>query len=638
MFHLNGIGKDFGGRTVLSDVSWVVGDNQRIGLCGPNGAGKTTLLRILARELEPDRGTLDISRDAMVGYLPQMVTGFGSRSLFAETSAALTELTGLEKELRALESRLDDEKSLARYAELQERFRARGGYSMEAEVARVLDGLGFARSDWEKPCETFSGGWQMRIALARLLLCRPQLLLLDEPTNHLDLPTREWLEDFLRNYPFSVVVVSHDRYFLDQVVEKIVEVWNGQLREYPGNYTAYLAERQQYVDALREEKRRQDEEIAKLELFVGRFRYKASKAAQVQSRLRQLEKMVRIEIPPQPRHIGFHFPPAPKMGRDVLQLSGIAQGYGELTVLEDVNLMVTRGEKIALVGVNGAGKSTLMRILAGVEPPKAGVRRAGEGLKIGYFAQNQATQLDPERSVLEEMTAASPFEMVPELRSILGGFLFSGEDVDKKVKVLSGGERNRLAFACLLLKPRNLLLLDEPTNHLDMDSKEVLLDTLVHYDGSMVLVSHDRYFVDRLATRIWEVKDRHVVSHVGNYADFLRAKEAEGDLSHSADRVESRAVSRAPEAKAVNEIRRQEYEERREVRREDRRRRKALEELEAAIAAREEEVAGLEQLLADPAFYADTEKFHETIQRHAAARDDLETLYARWEELAENEA
>ena len=638
MFHLNGIGKDFGGRTVLSDVSWVVGDNQRIGLCGPNGAGKTTLLRILARELEPDRGTLDISRDAMVGYLPQMVTGFGSRSLFAETSAALTELTGLEKELRALESRLDDEKSLARYAELQERFRARGGYSMEAEVARVLDGLGFARSDWEKPCETFSGGWQMRIALARLLLCRPQLLLLDEPTNHLDLPTREWLEDFLRNYPFSVVVVSHDRYFLDQVVEKIVEVWNGQLREYPGNYTAYLAERQQYVDALREEKRRQDEEIAKLELFVGRFRYKASKAAQVQSRLRQLEKMVRIEIPPQPRHIGFHFPPAPKMGRDVLQLSGVAQGYGELTVLEDVNLMVSRGEKIALVGVNGAGKSTLMRILAGVEPPKAGVRRAGEGLKIGYFAQNQATQLDPERSVLEEMTAASPFEMVPELRSILGGFLFSGEDVDKKVKVLSGGERNRLAFACLLLKPRNLLLLDEPTNHLDMDSKEVLLDTLVHYDGSMVLVSHDRYFVDRLATRIWEVKDRHVVSHVGNYADFLRAKEAEGDLSHSADRVESRAVSRAPEAKAVNEIRRQEYEERREVRREDRRRRKALEELEAAIAAREEEVAGLEQLLADPAFYADTEKFHETIQRHAAARDDLETLYARWEELAENEA
>ncbi|MCR5221042.1 MAG: ABC-F family ATP-binding cassette domain-containing protein [bacterium] len=638
MFHLNGIGKDFGGRTVLSDVSWVVGDNQRIGLCGPNGAGKTTLLRILARELEPDRGTLDISRDAMVGYLPQMVTGFGSRSLFAETSAALTELTGLEKELRALESRLDDEKSLARYAELQERFRAGGGYSMEAEVARVLDGLGFARSDWEKPCETFSGGWQMRIALARLLLCRPQLLLLDEPTNHLDLPTREWLEDFLRNYPFSVVVVSHDRYFLDQVVEKIVEVWNGQLREYPGNYTAYLAERQQYVDGLREEKRRQDEEIAKLELFVGRFRYQASKAAQVQSRLRQLEKMVRIEIPPQPRHIGFHFPPAPKMGRDVLQLSGIAQGYGDLTVLEDVNLMVTRGEKIALVGVNGAGKSTLMRILAGVEPPKAGVRRAGEGLKIGYFAQNQATQLDPERSVLEEMTAASPFEMVPELRSILGGFLFSGEDVDKKVKVLSGGERNRLAFACLLLKPRNLLLLDEPTNHLDMDSKEVLLDTLLHYDGSMVLVSHDRYFVDRLATRIWEVKERHVVSHVGNYADFLRAREAEGDLSHSADRVESRAVSRAPEAKAVNESRRQEYEERREVRREDRRRRKALEELETAIAAREEEVAGLEQLLADPAFYADTEKFHETIQRHAAAREDLEALYARWEELAENEA
>ncbi len=421
---------------------------------------------------------------------------------------------------------------------VQEAFRQRGGYSMETEVAKVLRGLGFAEEDWEKPCEQFSGGWQMRIALARLLLQRPNLLLLDEPTNHLDLPARDWLEAYLAAYPYAVVLVSHDRFFLDQVVTRIVEVWNGQLSEYPGNYSRYLEERDRRIGALFEAKSRQDEEIARIEAFISRFRYQANKASLVQSRVKQLEKIERIQVPPARRRIAFRFPAPPKGGRLTLELTQVAQGYGERTIFAGVDLAVEKGERIALVGANGAGKSTLMRILAGQEAPQAGTRSEGHNLHLAYFAQDQAKVLDPGRTVLEEITAAAPFEMVPRVRDILGSFLFSGDDVQKKVAVLSGGERNRLALANLLLRPANLLLLDEPTNHLDLQSKEVLLDSLKSYDGTLIFVSHDRYFVDALATRIIEVADGRIASYPGNYEDFLRAKGAAGENGHSALRVE----------------------------------------------------------------------------------------------------
>ncbi|NLC71934.1 MAG: ABC-F family ATP-binding cassette domain-containing protein [Desulfuromonadaceae bacterium] len=637
MIHIKDISKDFGGREVLSGVSWFIGNRTRIGLCGPNGAGKTTLLRILSRELEPDRGEIDAAKGITIGYLPQLVEGIGDNSLFSEVRSALAELEALERELKELEGGMAsraDEAGLERYAALQELFRLKGGYTMESDTGKVLDGLGFARADWEKPCSGFSGGWQMRIALAKLLLRRPHLLLLDEPTNHLDLATREWLESFLQSYPFSLVVVSHDRHFLDQVVEKIIDIWNGGLQEYSGNYSAYLTERERRIESLREAKRRQDEEIARIENFISRFRYQANKASLVQSRVKQLEKIDRIDLPPQPKRIGFRFPPSPKGGKDVLRLSGISHGYGPLTVLEGVDLPIGRGERVALAGPNGAGKSTLMRLLAGVETPWKGERREGEGLRIGYFAQNQAALLDAGRTVLAEITEAAPFDMVPRLRNLLGGFLFSNDDVDKKVAVLSGGERNRLAFAKLLLKPRNLLLLDEPTNHLDIDSKEVLLDTLRHFDGTMVFVSHDRYFVDQLATRVLEVGQGKVLSYPGNYGDFLQSKQSQGDATHSGERVECRSAAPAANGEDDKKAeRRQEHRERRDAQREERKRLKEIETLEETIAEREEELAALEKLLADPVFYGDAERFTEAIHRHEDLRREVDRFYLRWEEL-----
>ncbi len=531
MIQLKNIWKRFGDKKILADVSWQINKKNRIGLCGPNGAGKTTLLRVLAGEITTDSGEIQVAREATMGYLPQTVEGFGKGSLFQEVRGALGELTGMEAELAHLEkeiSRSSEIRVLERYSVLQETFRVRGGYTMEADVSRVLDGLGFTKNDWGKSCETFSGGWQMRIALAKLLLQRPNLLLLDEPTNHLDLPTRDWLENYLREYPYSVVLVSHDRFFLDQTVEKIVEIWNGDIHEYPGNYSYYLQERSRRIEQIREQKQRQDEEIQKIQTFINRFRYQANKASLVQSRVKQLARIELIEVPPLPRKVAFQFPPSSKSGKTVLEMTGISHGYGPLTVFENIDLMVLREERIALVGANGAGKSTLMRLIAGQESPMAGERKEGHNLRIGYFAQNQAARLDSSRTVLEEITADAPFEVVPHLRNILGAFLFSSEEVEKKVAVLSGGERNRLALAKLLLVPCNLLLLDEPTNHLDLESKDVLLEALKNYNGTMVFVSHDRYFVDHLASRVLEIGSGEVISHMGNYEDFLKSKEQEG--------------------------------------------------------------------------------------------------------------
>ncbi len=380
MLQLRDIVKDFAGRRLFAGINWHLRPGDRIGLCGENGAGKTTLLRLLAGEVSADAGEVQVARGITFGYLPQDGLEHRGRSLFAEVHAALGELLRMEAELGSLEKAIAERhaaEDLDRYATLQELFRQRGGYSMEAEVAKVLRGLGFAEEDWEKPCEHFSGGWQMRIALARLLLQRPNLLLLDEPTNHLDLPARDWLEGYLAAYPHAVVLVSHDRFFLDQVVTRIVEVWNGTLTEYPGSYSRYLEERERRVGALLEAKARQDEEIARIEAFISRFRYQANKASLVQSRVKQLEKIERIQVPPARRRIAFRFPAPPKGGRRSLELQGVEQGYGDRTVLTGVDLTVEQGERVALVGANGAGKSTLMRLLAGNEPPRRGQRGRG---------------------------------------------------------------------------------------------------------------------------------------------------------------------------------------------------------------------------------------------------------------------
>ncbi|HEY8536937.1 MAG TPA: ABC-F family ATP-binding cassette domain-containing protein, partial [Vicinamibacterales bacterium] len=513
MIQLSGLSKSFGERVLLDNVTWQINDGERVGLCGPNGAGKTTLLRMLAGLEEPDSGSVVRPADLTIGYLPQDGIEHAGRTVFEEACQAFAPLLALKAEMHALEERMsagdvpDEEQAamLDRYSELSERFRLGDGYTIDLRVTSVLTGLGFSRADFDRPAEHFSGGWQMRLALAKLLLGRPGLLLLDEPTNHLDLEARNWLESYLREYPHAVIVVSHDRYFLDAVVTRIADLNLRTITDYHGNYSDYLVERDARIERLRAAKKEQDEEIARIKLFIDRFRYKATKAAQVQSRIKMLEKIVPIEVPPERKRVHFSFPAAPKSGRTVLELKHVRKAYGPLVVFDDITLHVERGDRIALVGPNGAGKSTLMRMLSGEEAPDRGERRVGHQVVMEYFAQDEATRLNPDLTVYETLASGSPVHMVPAIRNILGGFLFSGDDVYKRVGVLSGGERTRLAVARMLLRPSNLLLLDEPTNHLDLDSKDVLLDALVDYGGTLIFVSHDRYFVERLATRIVEV-------------------------------------------------------------------------------------------------------------------------------------
>jgi ATP-binding cassette subfamily F protein 3 len=472
----------------------------------------------------------------------------------------------------------------------------------------------------------------MRIALARLLVQRPTLLLLDEPTNHLDLPARDWLEAYLKAYPHTVILVSHDRWFLENVVGCIVEIWNGGLTEYPGTYSRYEAERDRRVAALYEAKTRQDEEIARTQAFIDRFRYQATKAAQVQSRVKQLERIERINVPPARRQVHFRFPAPPPCGQLPLRLEGVEHGYGDLSVLAGVDLVVQRGERVALVGPNGAGKSTLMRVLSGAEAPRAGRRFEGTGLRIAYFAQDQAKVLRADRTVLEEILDAAPLDVAGKVRDILGTFLFSGDDVQKRVSVLSGGERNRLAMAILLLRPANLLLLDEPTNHLDLRSKDVLLEALGRFPGTIVFVSHDRHFVDHLATRILEIGGGRVVSWPGNYEAFLQVKARVGDDSHQEKRVEHR-LSPAPGAPQEIGDGKRAYEQRKEAQKALIRRERRLAEAQERIETRETELREVEAAMADPALYQDAARWREVDGRRTVLVDEVAAAWAAWEAI-----
>ena len=636
MLQLKNVNKQFADQVVLGNVDWHVRPTDRVGLCGENGAGKTTLLRLLAGQSEVDAGKVQLARGTTVGYLPQEGLEHTGRDLFTEVRSALAELLSVESELQSLENKISRETmqaDLDRYSELQEIFRQRGGYTMQADIGRVLKGLGFAEDDWTRPCEHFSGGWQMRIALAKLLLQKPNLLLLDEPTNHLDLPARDWLEGYLAAYPHAVILVSHDRFFLDQVVTRIVEIWHAKLTDYPGNYSRYLMAREERVSALREAKARQDEEIARTEAFINKFRFNANKAALVQSRVKQLEKIERIELPPERKKIGFSFPAPPKGGKLSVRLEKVSHGYGDLAVLEDVSLAVERGERIALVGANGAGKSTMMRLLAGVEEPRDGLREEGHNMVMAYFAQDQARTLDPQLSVLEQITRAAPFDMVPQVRNLLGAFLFHGDDVHKKVSVLSGGERNRLALAILLLRPANLLLLDEPTNHLDIASKEVLLQALKGYKGTLVFVSHDRYFVDALANRVVEVAARRATSYLGNYEDFLQYKSGEGDLSHSTLRVEQIHTEESAQNGKIGRL--VSHAERKAARREEKKRQKELAGVESKIEALEKEITELTVKMQDPAMAIDHARLGKLIDQHAELQAELDRCMKTWEALQE---
>ena len=683
MIQLFELTKSFGDRVLLDHVTWQIDARERVGLCGPNGAGKTTLLKMMAGLDEPDSGAILKPSTLTVGYLPQDGLSHAGRTVFEEAASAFDELLAIKAEMHALEERLGDpaipeaehDAMLGRYSDLQERFRLGDGYSIELKTATVLQGLGFKPTDHDRPTETFSGGWQMRLALAKLLLRAPNLLLLDEPTNHLDLEARNWLEEYLNAYPHAVILVSHDRFFLDAVVTRIADLTLRTLTDYVGNYSAYLVAHEARIDQMRKAKREQDEEVARVKMFIDRFRYQATKASQVQSRIKMLEKVVPIEVPLERKKIHFDFPSCNKSGRTVLEIKHGSKAYGDLVVFKKLDLLIERGDRIALVGPNGVGKSTLMRMLSGEEPPDAGQRVEGHNVVMQYFAQDEANRLEPALTVHETLAAGSPLHMVPMIRNILGGFLFSGDDVYKKVRVLSGGERTRLGVARMLLRPSNALLLDEPTNHLDLDSKEVLLDALVDYGGTLIFVSHDRYFVERLATKIIEIGHGTATVYPGTYKEFLwhkehreatqagRAGEAgragqagrrragkgggqrpgrdvplKGRARHDLNAIDTRRRSRpivrhnqrlnrparigsAPTPRRERNLAR------------SRRSAHEIDALETQIAATENAIRDLEQRMAAPGFYDDRASAQPLIDEHQALMWKVGDLMHRWEEL-----
>ena len=649
MLQLVNLSKDYSGRVLFANISWHLRKGERVALIGENGAGKSTLMKIIAGLEESSNGDIQLAKGARAAYLPQDGIVSSGRMLFHEARSALSELLVLEEELHRLGQELEQmphdaaghDALLARYGELQEQFRHRGGYTMEAEIGTVLKGLGFSQEDWHKDCGEFSGGWQMRIALARLLLQKPDVLLLDEPTNHLDIEARNWLEQYLCSYPGSVILVSHDRFFMDQVCSRIAEVWNHTIADYHCSYSTYLIQREERVSALREAKRLQDEEVQKTEDFIRRFRYQANKASLVQSRIKQLEKVERIELPPERKKIRFQFPDAPKSGRIVLELQGLTRSYGNNVVLNKVDLTVEKGERVALVGHNGAGKSTLMAVLAGGEYQE-GSLKPGHNVVADYFAQDQANVLDATRTAYDELYSDCPYEMVPRLRDILGAFLFSGDDIHKKVGVLSGGERNRLALAKMLLRPSNLLLMDEPTNHLDLFSKEVLLDALKGFDGTVVFVSHDRYFVNGLATRIVEVGEGKLTDYYGDYEYYLSNKESESAQTPVAPaRQIKTAAESAPNVSAVallppqnKEDRLKDREEQTRRKKEEQAREKQQQSIEKEIAEVEQKIAELEAEMNRPGFFDDPEQGLAAGEQHTALNTRLEELYAQWESCA----
>ena len=630
MLQLTSAGRRFGPRILFEGANWLITPGERTALVGANGTGKSTLLKTLAGMESLDYGTLDRARGATIGYLPQDGLALSGRSVFEECLSVFDEIRSIEQELETLSTSLaeldPDSNAYAaaaeRFSNLESRFRAHSGYALDAQVGAVLDGLGFSKTDWSRQTQEFSGGWQMRIALAKLLLAKPSLLLLDEPTNHLDLETRNWLEDYLHGYPNGYILISHDRYFLDVTVTKIIEIWNKALHVYHGNYERYLEQKQERRAQLESAWRNQREHIEHLETFINRFRYQATKAKQVQSRIKELDKIERIELPQEEPVIHFTFPQPPASGRSVVEVRDLAKNYGPKQVLQGVNFTIDRGDRIALVGVNGAGKSTLIRMLSGSEGPSSGTLKLGHNVTAEYFAQDQYKVLDPNARMLDDISNTAPRVPQADLRGLLGCFLFSGDDAFKPLGVLSGGERNRYALARILVSPANFLLLDEPTNHLDLRAKEVLLEAIRNFSGTVIFVSHDRYFLDALGTRVFEVDGGTVHAYPGNYEDYMRRKAGVPDpvvAAAAASRSVVEVVENNGRTRRVNPIKRKQMQDR-------------LKLVETEIPRVETAIAETEQALGNFVSAEET-------QRQSAALEGLRsehtTLSAEWEELVQ---
>jgi ATP-binding cassette, subfamily F, member 3 len=653
MLQLSAAGKRFGQKLLFEDANWLINPDERTGLVGGNGTGKSTLLKIIGGIESLDYGTITRNKGVTLGYLPQDGLALRGRTVFSECLSVFDHLHELERESIALTTTLSeaDPKSkeyavaAERYSDIADQLHVHDIYNLDSQVGAVLGGLGFSKEDWDRNTEEFSGGWQMRIALAKLLLQKPSLLLLDEPTNHLDIESRNWLENYLHDYPNAYILISHDRYFLDVTVNKTVELWNKRMHTYHGNYEKYVAQKEERRTQLMSAYKNQRDRIEALEAFINRFRAQATKAKQVQSRIKELEKIERIEVPEDESTIHFSIPQPPASGRTVIEVNNLKKIYptptgGEKLILDDLSFTIERGDRIALVGANGAGKSTLIRLLSRQEEPTAGTIREGHNVLSDFFAQDQYKVLDPNAGMLDDISGAAPKVPVVELRSLLGCFMFSGDDVFKKLGVLSGGERNRYAMAKMLVSPSNFLLLDEPTNHLDLRAKDVLLDAIRNFTGTVLFVSHDRYFIDGLATRVFEVEDRRLHIYPGNYEDYLWRKQGgpekvteqitnslaptsptPASTSVISTEVEKPASLSEPPPnpiKRLNPIK--------------------LKQLEDRLRFAEEEIPHLESLISESESRLGNFTSAEQSQKDAAKLDELRakrtTLLAEWEELS----
>jgi len=638
----------FGGHTLIDNAQAMINPNDRIGLVGPNGAGKSTLLRIIAGWSEPDEGNIAKPDRVEVGYLPQDgVEPDTEETLFQEVKHTFDDLLELQDEVKQIQHKLSSleegteqyQKTLKKYGNLQHQLEESGVYSIRARIESVLVGLGFEHSDFHRAVTEFSGGWLMRIALAKLLLRRPEVLLLDEPTNHLDIESLQWMENFLKEYDGAVILVSHDRKFLDEITNRTFALDHGSLDTYEGNYSYYVKKWQLHQEQLRREYKNQQKRIKEIQEFIDKFRYNSEKASLVQSRIKQLEKMEEIELQDEQDEIAFEFPEPERSGDIVMELEGVDKSYGDVPVLKEVELRINRGDRLAVVGPNGAGKSTLIRILAGIETVDDGKRSPGYNVTPSYYAQHQAEEIDVEKQVIEVMEDTSGTKSETYLRTILGCFLFQGDDVFKKVGVLSGGEKSRLALARMLVRPSNFLIMDEPTNHLDMQSKTILQQALQDYSGTYIIVSHDRDFLDPLVNKVIEVKSHSLKTYPGNISEYLDKK----TIDSKYDQITSAATdsSNNQTAKKDNESLSRQEQKRRDAKRRNERHRKIkpykqkLDPIEEQIEKLEDRKEEIESLMQQSDFYDDSQQVQEISREYDQIKQDLQEAYGQWENIAE---